>query len=64
MKNWITRSNVDDESFERSGKVLDAFNKKAKDSADKSLSLSERISQRMRRIADATVEKIHWISNT
>lgn len=63
MKNWITRSNVDDESFERSGKVLDAFNKKAKDSADKSLSLSERISQRMRRIADATVEKIHWITS-
>ena len=63
MKNWITRSNVDNESFERSGKVLDAFNKKAKDSADKSLSLSERISQRMRRIADATVEKIHWITS-
>lgn len=63
MKKWVTRSNVDDESFERSGKVLDAFNKKAKDSADKSLSLSERISQRMRRIADATVEKIHWITS-
>lgn len=63
MKKWVTRSNVDDESFERSGKVLDTFNKKAKDSADKSLSLSERISQRMRRIADATVEKIHWITS-
>lgn len=63
MKNWVTRSNVDDESFERSGKVLDAFNKKAKDSADKSLSLSERISQRMRRIAEATVDKIHWITS-
>lgn len=63
MKKWVTRSNVDDESFERSGKVLDDFNKKAKDSADKSLSLSERISQRMRRIADATVEKIHWITS-
>lgn len=63
MKNWVTRSNVDDESFKKSGKVLDAFNKKAKDSADKSLSLSERISQRMRRIADATVEKIHWITS-
>lgn len=63
MKKWITRSNIDDESFERSGKVLDAFNKKAKDNADKSLSLSERISQRMRRIADATVEKIHWITS-
>ena len=62
MKNWVTRSNVDDESFERSGKVLDDFNKKAKDSADKSLSLSERISQRMRRIAEATVDKIHWIT--
>lgn len=63
MKKWVTRSNVDDESFERSGRVLDAFNKKAKDNADKSLSLSERISQRMRRIADATVEKIHWITS-
>ena len=63
MKNWITRSNVDDESFKRSGKVLDDFNKKAKDNADKSLSLSERISQRMRRIADATAEKIHWITS-
>lgn len=63
MKKWVTRSNVDDESFERSGRVLDAFNKKAKDNADKSLSLSERVSQRMRRIADATVEKIHWITS-